>query len=477
VTVNDDGPATSAAAAAMIASSKREQVGIARAINDSRETRVGAAVLAVPRAVARARFATTVRGADMAADEPGRRAVRVAAITDAYSEAMLAGAFDTVHLHPLVWRRQIDRFEPDVLFVESAWTGHGGGWRYEISHRGRRRPDRLGPVLEHCRRLGVPTVFWNKEDPVGFVRFFAAAQGFDLVATTDDEAASWYRSMLPGTTVAVLPFPLNPTLHHPVLDQRSSELGSAHPDRVVFAGSWTNGDYPERVEMLERLLGVAAERNALHIYTRRPDQFPAPLRRHVQGELAPTDVWRVSKRYAATVNVNSVPGSRTMLARRVVESLGSGLPVISSPTPAASHLFGELVIEAGTPAEMHHALDMVFDPVERSRRSALGWRVAHRDHTVDARLADLFALVGVEAPDRVSGAWSIVRDVEGVRAATRFAGGASAVLAAGAPSSAVAFTAGPWQDEDVLARRLTATGAGARQGLRLDEVRPSTGET
>lgn len=458
--------------AGYVASSKREQVGLARALNDSRETRVGATILAVPRTVARARYLKSAIGADVTVGEPGRRAVRVAAITDAYSEAMLDGAFDTVHLHPLAWRRQIDRFEPDVLLVESAWTGRDGGWRYEISHRGRRRPDRLGPVLELCRRRGVPTVFWNKEDPVGFVRFFAAAEGFDLVATTDDDAASWYRSMLPDALVAVLPFPLNPTLHHPVRDE-----SLAHPDKVVFAGAWTHGDYPARVEMLELMLGVAAERDALHIYTRRPDQFPAQLRRHVQGQLTPTEVWRVSKQYAATVNVNSVHDSRTMLARRVVESLGSGVPVISSPTPAVGHLFGDVVIEAATTADMHRALDSVLDPIDRSRRSALGWRRAHREHTVDDRLAEIFALVGVDAPDRNAEVWSIVQDDDGVRAATRFAGDASAVLSAGDQSNGVRYTTDSWRDEDVLARRTAGAGASGHRGLRLDEVPPSTDES
>ena len=471
----DDRPEGSVEREDLVEVSKREQVRLAETMTASREARVGAVVLSVPRTLRRLRFARSAVAADMVGARGGRLAVRVATITDAYSEAMLAGAFDVLQLHPIAWRRQIDRFEPEVLLVESAWTGGQGGWQYEISHRGRRRPDRLGPVLEHCKRRGVPTVFWNKEDPVGFVRFFPAARDFDVIATTDDRAAQWYRSMLPGADVVVVPFPLNPSIHHPVGERRL-----AHPDRVVFAGSWTNGDYPDREQSLEMMLDVAAERDALHIYTRRPQQFPERMRPYIQGALAPADVWQVSKLYAATLNVNSVIGSNTMLARRVVESLGSGVPVISTPTPAASNLFNDVVIEAGRPVEVECALDLVFDPALRSQRSSEGWRTAHAHHAVDDRFADVFARVGVDAPDRCAAAWTVFDDDvdrDAVRAATRFAGPAAVVLGAPDPTcDRVQRVTRPWNDGDVVARQSGPGVVDGSIGLRLDHVERSGNE-
>src|SRR5690606_42129684 len=43
----------------------------------------------------------------------------------------------------------------------------------------------LSELLAHCRSQGIPSLFWNKEDPVHFDRFRKAAALCDHVFTTD----------------------------------------------------------------------------------------------------------------------------------------------------------------------------------------------------------------------------------------------------------------------------------------------------
>ncbi len=69
-------------------------------------------MLAVPRVVKRYRHLLTAPGAATGSADDVWAPIRVAAITDEYTAAMLSGAFQVVHLHPLAGR-QIERFEPD----------------------------------------------------------------------------------------------------------------------------------------------------------------------------------------------------------------------------------------------------------------------------------------------------------------------------------------------------------------------------
>ena len=356
-------------------------------------------MLRPPRSVLRLRHLRGARTAVGAPPIPGRLPIRLATITDPFTHQMLAGAAELIPLHPLAWREQLRRHVPDLLFVESAWTGPDGWWRYDVSHRAGRSPDRLAPLLAWCRTRGIPTVFWNKEDPARFEGFFDATEGFDLIATTEERAAAWYEALRPGVTVVVMPFAVNPTIHHPV--RSTPEL--RHGDRVLFAGSWSHGHYPARTRTLGWLLDAAANRQALDVYTRKDTGFPDRFRPFMRGTLSPADVIDVSRAYAAVLNVNSVPASRTMVSRRLFESLGCGVPVISSPTPALRELFDDVVLGPSNDADLAAAFECVFDPGDRADRSAAGWRVAHRRHAVDVRLSTLFDALGLDcrawAPD------------------------------------------------------------------------------
>lgn len=356
-----------------------------------REARLGSALLAPVRLARRGRHATSAIGAIQTPPTLGRQQVTIALISDQYTEAMFEGAFDVLRLHPLVWKRQLERWKPDVVLVESAWRGHADWWLYEVSSVGWRRPDALAPILAYCRRAEIATVFWNKEDPVGFDRFLPAARRFDVIATTDAEAANWYQAVVPTATVSVVPFALNPSVHHPIVESHDVA------DRTMFAGSWANAEYPERVRQINELLRPSLEDGLLDIFTRRPEQWPAEFQAAIVGELQASEVVGRAKRYASALNVNSVIGSETMMSRRVVELAGSGVPVISGPSLALSATFSGLAIEVNSAEACRHAIESMMEPQSRRNASASAWRRAHLDHAVDQRFSELFELAGISA--------------------------------------------------------------------------------
>ena len=171
-------------------------------------------------------------------------------------------------------------------------------------------------MIDHCKARGIPTLFWNKEDPVHFNRFQRTATLFDHVFTTDAGCINAYLST-PETcnkTVSSLPFFAQPRIHNP--------LPSARPwvHDVCYAGSYYGDRYADRSRRLEDLLEPAISMG-LTIYDRQhfakdsPYRFPDRLSPFVQGGLDYTDMVQAYKAHAVQVNVNSIEDSPTNCGR------------------------------------------------------------------------------------------------------------------------------------------------------------------
>src|SRR5690606_14946994 len=106
-------------------------------------------------------------------------------IADQFTTDTLASAVKVVPLSPDNWRQELQRQSIDVLFVESAWKGNNGQWHRKVGHYSDEEFASLQALLTYCRSQGIPSLFWNKEDPVHFERFRKTASLCDHVFTTD----------------------------------------------------------------------------------------------------------------------------------------------------------------------------------------------------------------------------------------------------------------------------------------------------
>ena len=129
----------------------------------------------------------------------------------------------------------------DLLFVESAWNGQQGAMgRQDVGpeHAG---PSPLAQLTAWCREQGIPTVFWNKEDPPHYDDFLAAAKLFDFVFTSDATKIEDYVKISDTTAWHVLPFAAQPLIHNPVRPKYGW-----HDRDVAFGGMYFAEKYPER---------------------------------------------------------------------------------------------------------------------------------------------------------------------------------------------------------------------------------------
>nr|WP_245617365.1 glycosyltransferase [Knoellia subterranea] len=335
---------------------------------------------------------------------PRRPDLRVGVILDDFTSLALAYEWDQVALSPDAWPDQVDQPRIDLLFVESAWHGNNDAWQYHLTGTSAPRPA-LTELVSWCRAHGIPTVFWNKEDPVHYEEFLDTARLFDHVWTTDSDRVADYRHDLGHERVGVLPFAVQQSIHNPV------RLASGqHQSRDIgFGGMYFAHKYPERREQMDLLLGAADAvsprmETGLEIFSRylggdERYQFPAPLDERVVGSLDYARMLTAYRAYKVFLNVNSIVGSPSMCARRIFEITACGTPVVSTPSRAIGEFFpADEVLQVGTREEAEWTLRaLVNSPELRDHTVHAAQRRIWSEHTYTRRLDDVLTAAGVGA--------------------------------------------------------------------------------
>ena len=322
----------------------------------------------------------------------------VAAIMDTFTEHALRQEVNLVLMSPIHWRAQMEKRRPVCLFVESAWRGNNGGWRNRIVGYDGAEDNPLRELLEYCCSNGIPTIFWNKEDPPHFDNFLSAAKEFDFVFTSDADCVPRYREVLGHDRVYVLPFAAAPRIHNP-----SRERGWPNYP-VCFAGSWVSRRYPERVDALRYLLDPAVP-HGLHIFDRNltrtefgPDyRFPDRYKEAIKGTLTYEEMLTAYRCYDVMLNVNTITESPTMFARRVFESLACATPVISSESVGMTRMLeGHVRVTRSLKETENHLEELLGDEEARIREGHLAYRFVHENHTYRQRIDEVFRRVGLD---------------------------------------------------------------------------------
>ncbi|MGM9488992.1 glycosyltransferase [Ideonella sp. YS5] len=339
------------------------------------------------------------------ADHPAAQlaALRLGLIADRFTTDSLGPDIAVVRPTPDGWRELLEHQPIDALLVESAWEGNDGSWTRRVGYYSDEEIAPLRDLVEHCRSQGIPTMFWNKEDPVHFSRFERTAALFDHVFTTDSDCIVRYLAT-PGTharTASALPFFAQPRIHNP--------LPSSRPwsHDVCYAGSYYGERYAERSRQLDELLLPAAQLG-LTIYDRQhfradsPYHFPDRLSPFVKGGLDYADVVQAYKSHAVHLNVNSVEKSPTMFSRRVMEIAASGTALLSSAGRGVEETMAGTVRTVSNAEEAARWLsEWLQDEAARHDAILPPLREVLRAHTAAHRLVQALRTAGlrVRAPE------------------------------------------------------------------------------
>ncbi len=333
--------------------------------------------------------------------------LRMALVADRFTTDSLELECNTISLDPANWAQQILQFEPHVLFVESAWVGLNGEWQGKVSGAS----EEICSLVMSCRSAGIPTVFWNKEDPLHFEAFVLVASLFDHVFTTDADSIPAYRRKLGHGRVGVLPFAVQPRLHHPFMDVDERRLEGS-----FFAGAWY-GNLSERSRDFQELAEALALIGPFSIYDRNDGkgaagrQYPADYRKYLHPAVSYDMTPKLYRSYRIGLSLNTIKQSSTMFARRALELICTNTSVYSNYSRGIKTLLGDLVLASDDGQEIFDwAWSELRDPdskVNRSRRLA-AMRKVLAEHTWSARLQSVLATVTDHPPESEQGSRDVV---------------------------------------------------------------------
>ena len=312
----------------------------------------------------------------------------VIGIMDEFTTGCFEQDLNLIQPRPDNWYALAEEYQPAFFFIESAWKGNYGSWQYRVAHYDHKPGPEVAHICQYARQKGIPTLFWNKEDPVHHEKFMCSAGLADHIFTTDANMKDSYRAKTGNRNVHALPFAAQPALHKP------APLAGRKP-RACFAGSWYGNRHAERGEAMRWLLQVANQ-HGLDIYDRNHGTgifpFPEEYKAGIKGSLPYKELCEEYGRYRIFLNVNSVTDSPTMFSRRVFELMACGTPVVSTYAKGIENLFeSDAVWLVNSREEADEAIrTLMNDDTEWRRRSLAGIREVFARHTYAHRLNDIF---------------------------------------------------------------------------------------
>jgi hypothetical protein len=339
---------------------------------------------------------------DVAPRAPGVfRSLKVALVSDALTRACLGEECRVRDLTPLNYWVTLRLWRPDLVFVESAWQGWRNAWKYKVAaypdHPDRSNA-RLQDLVVCAKDLGIPVVFWNKEDGVHFERFVASARLFDHVFTVDENCLPRYRAVMgPCASVHSLPFPVQPRHHH------FTGFNFRHR-RVNFVGSYSQHMHDRRRLWQDDVFDAACRAGlGLTVFDRNSDRkaahyrYPSLPGLEVMAAVPHDQTARIYKDYLISLNVNTVADSATMYSRRLVEILACGGLAVTAPARSVETMFKEYcwVVSDRTQAQDLFARFAHGPQPADLERARAGADYVAREHTWSRRLEEIIRVVGL----------------------------------------------------------------------------------
>ena len=332
-----------------------------------------------------------------------KRNVNIGIIADRFLYESLEVAADFKPITPDNFREVIPSI--DVLLVVSAWRGLNEEWINLPRRTSGKRELLEKTIIPFAKSEGVPVVFYSKEDPPNYESFVSIARLADHVFTSAEEMIPRYKKDIPeDIPVEALRFGVNYKVHNPLGSMR--HLGR----EMVFAGSWMSHKYPSRASSTEKMFDAALHAGLpLYVIDRNldldpksfknlekymfPDRFVANLHRPLPHDR----LLRLQKLLPLAFNLNSVMGSQTMFANRVVELLAMGTLLISNYSAGVNTRYPSVAI-MDTELDTQQFLETLTDDYLRYCQVE-GIREVFLNDTAYDRVDTILSSVGIQTPE------------------------------------------------------------------------------
>ncbi|MEA1989902.1 MAG: glycosyltransferase [Pseudomonadota bacterium] len=328
--------------------------------------------------------------------------MKIALISDELTDSCLQKNANIKFINIFNYKFIFKFWKPDFLFVESAWHGRRKSWKFKIAtypDYPERNNGQLKKVVVYAKELGIPTVFWNKEDGVHFDRFIDSAKLFDHIFTVDENCIPRYSEVVDTcVTVNPLMFAVEPSFH-------SFTGFNFKFQRANFVGSYSQHVHSRRQVWQDSAFKAACDSGlGLTAFDRNSKRkssdyrYPPLHDLEVKPAVPYPKTSQVYKDYLVSLNVNTIEDSKTMFSRRLVEILACGGIAVTNSTPAVSEWFSDYChavdsYEQGVELFKRFKMDgSSNDDLERARAGA---EYVAQNHTWNHRLEEIYKIIGL----------------------------------------------------------------------------------
>ena len=249
-------------------------------------------------------------------------------------------------------QNNIDNILPtdyDFLLCESTWHGIDGSWKYAFNFY----PDKkwsmgLRTIITKFKKNNIKCIYYNKEDPTNFERFYNSAELFDIIITTSDKCVNKYKKIYPNTNIIALPFLCNPIKHNPLNNKKENV--------AYFIGGFynhLNNRTKTTYKLFQTLLGNKYNFKIINRHyffpkiTRQLKRFSQHKNKYEidknfkKYECLPVlhnEAIHLYKKTLFQLNINTVTDCKTMSSRRLIELLACGCNVYSNESQSIDYL-------------------------------------------------------------------------------------------------------------------------------------------
>lgn len=332
-------------------------------------------------------------------DQKILRRLKVALVSDDLTRCCLRRECRVWDLTPLNYALGFRIWKPDLLFVESAWQGWRNSWKYRIAaYPG--HPDRTNAALARmvamARDLGIPTVFWNKEDGIHFNRFAKSAVLFDSIFTVDENCVPAYKRLVgPEVRVGTLMFGIQPAIHF-ALPHRPRHA------RGCFVGSYSSHIH-ERRRAWQDMIFRSSDSIGITVFDRNSGRkspnyrYPSLPGLEIRPAVPHEKTAQVYRDHLFSLNVNTVDDSPSMFSRRLIEIMACGSIAVTNPSAAIVNHFDGLCHVVGSEEEARELFSRLRHGPSKGdlemARAAAATILAH--HTWENRLGAVCNEAGI----------------------------------------------------------------------------------
>lgn len=236
----------------------------------------------------------------------------------------------------------------DFLLCESTWNGKDGTWKYAFTLNDDEYTKELKQIINKFKNNGKKCIFYNKEDPTNYEKFYKIAGFFDIIITTSELCVPKYKKRYPNKTIFAYPFLCNPIIHNPINNQKNKI--------AYFVGGFYNR-FDNRMEQCSNLLKDLIKNNYKLEIINRHYFYPKITRQikafqyHINKYEIPeyffsyekpcvnhNKAMQLYKDSLFHLNMNTVTDCPTMSSRRLVELLGCGCNILSNDSLSIKYL-------------------------------------------------------------------------------------------------------------------------------------------